>query len=78
VTLQALELPPTVSRPIDRLTVEDAARYVGLSVSFMNRARLHGDGPVFLKLGRRVVYDRSDLDAWLASRRRTSTSQQAA
>jgi hypothetical protein len=54
-----------------------AADYTGLSVSFFNRARLDGDGPVFLKLGRRVVYERADLDAWLASCRRTSTSEAA-
>ena len=54
-----------------------AAEYAGLSVSFFNRARLAGDGPVFLKLGRRVVYDRADLDSWLASRKRRSTSAAA-
>lgn len=59
-----------------RMTVDDAARHVGVSVSFMNRARLTGDGPEYLKLGRRVVYERDSLDAWLASRRRRSTSSQ--
>jgi hypothetical protein len=29
---------------------------------------------VFIKLGRRVVYDPADLDAWLAAGRRRSTS----
>jgi helix-turn-helix protein len=74
MTLQALELPETAHRPPDRLTVEEAAQYLRLSVSFLNRARLTGDGPVFLKLGRRVVYDVADLDTWLLSRRRRSTS----
>jgi predicted DNA-binding transcriptional regulator AlpA len=78
MTHQHLAMPEAVHRAIDRLSVDGAAHYVGLSVSFLNRARLHGDGPVFLKLGRRVVYDRTDLDNWLASRRRTSTSQEAA
>lgn len=57
-----------------RQSVEQAAVYVGLSVSYLNRARITGDGPVFLKLGRRVVYETRDLDAWLESRRRMSTS----
>ena len=26
-------------------------------------------GPVFIKIGRRVVYDPADLDKWLASKR---------
>lgn len=57
-----------------RLPVKSAALIVGLSVSTMNKLRVHGGGPTFLKLGRRVVYDPRDLDNWLASRRRTSTS----
>lgn len=57
------------------MTVEEAAKYVGLSVSFMNVKRVRGDGPPYIKLGRRVVYDRADLDLWLESRKRLSTSQ---
>jgi predicted DNA-binding transcriptional regulator AlpA len=57
-----------------RLPVRDAADYVGLSCSTLNKLRLYGGGPVFLKLGRRVAYDVADLDAWLASKRRSSTS----
>jgi hypothetical protein len=33
-----------------------------------------GGGPAFIKLGRAVVYDTRDLDAWLASGRRPSMS----
>jgi predicted DNA-binding transcriptional regulator AlpA len=64
--------------PNERYNVEQAAEYIGVSESFLNKARLTGDGPVFLKLGRLVAYDRTDLDAWLRSRRRTSTSASAA
>jgi len=59
---------------LQRLPVEEAARHTGLSVSTLNKLRVFGGGPVFLKLGRRVAYDVADLDAWLASRRRRSTS----
>lgn len=59
-----------------RLPVKSAALIVGLSVSTMNKLRVHGGGPTFLKLGRRVVYDSRDLDLWLEARRRTSTSDQ--
>jgi predicted DNA-binding transcriptional regulator AlpA len=60
--------------PNPRLNVEAAAGYTGISASTLNKLRVFGGGPVFLKLGRRVAYDVADLDAWLAARRRRSTS----
>lgn len=57
-----------------RLGVDAAASHIGLSVSTLNKLRVFGGGPVFLKLGRRVAYDVVDLDAWLATKRRRSTS----
>jgi len=59
-----------------RLPVEAAATYTGLSVSTLNKLRVFGGGPVFMKLGRRVAYDIRDLDEWLSGRRRRSTSDQ--
>ena len=56
------------------LRVQAAAKHLGLSVSTLNKLRVFGGGPVFLKLGRRVAYDVADLDEWLASKRRSSTS----
>jgi excisionase family DNA binding protein len=58
----------------ERLSVTEAASYVGLSASTINKLRVFGGGPSFLKLGKRVVYDKRDLDAWLESKRRRSTS----
>jgi hypothetical protein len=58
--------------------VNGAAQYVGMSRDFLNRHRVTGAGPAFLKLGGRIFYTEDDLEAWLASRRRTSTSQAAA
>ncbi|NVJ64372.1 MAG: helix-turn-helix domain-containing protein [Flavobacteriaceae bacterium] len=58
------------------LCTKAAAHYLGLAASTLNKMRLKGNGPEFIKLGpRRVVYDLRDLDRWLASRRRKSTSQ---
>jgi len=34
-----------------------------------------GGGPVYVKLGAKVVYDREDVSAWVNARRCTSTSQ---
>lgn len=56
------------------LTVEEAAHRLRLSVSILNKWRVSGAGPCFLKLGRRVVYAAGDLDAWVATARRRSTS----
>lgn len=61
-----------------RLPVEEAATYTDLSASTLNKLRIYGGGPAYLKLGRRVAYDVRDLDAWLASKRRTSTSDAGA
>lgn len=55
-------------------TVEEASRYIRLAVSTLNRYRVIGGGPPFLKLGGRVFYNKVDLDAWLTRRRRDSTS----
>ncbi len=58
------------------LRTPEAAAYVGLTVSTMAKLRLRGDGPPYAKAGPRiVVYDTADLDAWLAGRKRRSTSE---
>lgn len=56
------------------VNVRDAAAYVGLSKSYLDKARITGGGPKYIKLGQRVVYDTRDLDAWLDENRRRSTS----
>lgn len=58
-------------------TTPEAAEYCRLSVPTLERFRLHGDGPVYLKIGRAVRYRDEDLDAWLASRLTRSTSEAA-
>ena len=60
-----------------RVNVEGAAVLTGLSVSTLNKLRIYGEGPAYLKLGRRVAYDVGDLNSWLASKRRHSTSEAA-
>ena len=49
-----------------------AAEYLGVSASTLEKRRLSGDGPRFLRLGGRAVgYDRRDLDKWLDEQRRS-------
>ena len=58
------------------LRAPKAAEYLGLSPSTLAKMRLRGDGPAYSKVGPRiVVYDVDDLDSYLASRRRHSTSE---
>jgi hypothetical protein len=53
----------------------EAADYVGLSASTLEKFRLTGEGPVFQKAGSKiVVYKPEDLDVWLNAHRRRSTS----
>jgi len=61
------ELPKVV-------TARTAARYVGLSESTLAKLRLNGNGPIYCKLGRRVVYRPAELDQWLQSRTARDTS----
>ena len=56
------------------LNTREAAAHLGLSTRTLDRYRVSGDGPVFLKFGGRVRYLREDLDEWARSRRRRSTS----
>src|SRR3546814_3336257 len=58
------------------LNVRDAASFLGLSKSFLDKARIRGDGPHYLKLGSRVLYRTEALQSWLAARERLSTSQE--
>jgi predicted DNA-binding transcriptional regulator AlpA len=62
----------------DAFDTERAAQRLGLSISTLEKMRCLGGGPAYLKLGRRVVYEVADLDAWKAARRTLSTSQRAA
>ena len=67
--------PPSRAPPSRYLRAPAAAEYLGLSVSTLAKMRLRGDGAAYSKAGPRVVvYDIADLDAYLAARRRHSTS----
>jgi len=61
-----------------RLRTPAAGDYVGLAGSTLEKQRVSGNGPPFIKLGGVVVYDTRDLDVWLAERRVRSTSESTA
>ena len=53
------------------LSVQQAATYLGLSKSQLDVWRSHGcGGPPFYKYGHLVKYKRSELDGWMAAKRR--------
>ncbi|KKC32749.1 helix-turn-helix transcriptional regulator [Devosia psychrophila] len=62
------------SIPIQFLNVNDAAARLGVSASWLNKLRVRGGGPKFIKLGRRVIYGEVELIEWAAHNRHSSTS----
>ena len=68
VGVKAVALMPKV------VTARVAAKFVGLSESTLAKLRLNGNGPIYCKLGRRVLYRPSDLEQWLESRIARDTS----
>jgi excisionase family DNA binding protein len=60
------------------LTTPEAASYLRVSKSYLDKLRVYGGGPQFLRPGRRkILYSKFDLDLWLAARRFGSTSEYA-
>ena len=70
---QPAQSPPKVLLP-KVVSAKGAAQIVGLSQSTLAKLRLNGNGPVYCKLGRRVVYRLADLEQWLQSRVARDTS----
>ena len=57
------------------LNTVQAAAWIGLSPKTLQRMRVTGEGPPYVKWGRRVIYDRIDLDDWMARRKRRFTGE---
>jgi hypothetical protein len=57
------------------LNVIQAANYTSLSKSSLDKLGVYGGGPLYIKVGARVVNDRVDLDSWLAGKKIANTSQ---
>ncbi|RYC31131.1 DNA-binding protein [Lichenibacterium minor] len=52
-----------------------SADFLGLATRTLERHRLDGTGPVFMRLGRRILYHPDDLRAWAQQHRYRSTSE---
>ncbi len=57
------------------LKTKDAAARLGISKSTLEKLRLTGGGPVFVKRGKSVFYTEQDLAEWVHGNRRRSTSE---
>ena len=57
--------PPVEIEPL--LDDRDLEEITGKARSSWQKARLTGDGPPFIRLGRLVRYRRGDVESWLAS-----------
>jgi hypothetical protein len=58
-------------------TTQEAADFLRLAKNTLEVWRVRGCGPVFLKLGSRVVYEKAALEEFAASQRRKSTSDRS-
>lgn len=67
---------PSIDDPL--LSVEQAAQRLGVCRSFLDKRRVYGGGPQYLRLStRKIAYRTTALDAWLADRAQHSTSEDA-
>lgn len=57
------------------LTPRDAANLLRLSNSWLAKARMRGDGPSYVKIGRAIRYQQDTLIEWMKSHRRLSTHE---
>lgn len=64
--------PPTATgspAPDPLLTPGDVSDYISIPEETLAQWRYRRIGPAWLKVGRHVRYQRTDLDAWLAAQR---------
>jgi hypothetical protein len=67
-------LDPSTGLPLRFLRTSEAARYLGLSGRTLEKHRTYGTGPLYRKIGGRVVYAISDLKIWADRGTKSSTS----
>ena len=60
------------------LDVRQAAELIGLSKSYLDKMRMTGKGPDYLRVGARVVYRRRDIEAWFDKHVQSSTAENRA
>src|SRR3546814_10542254 len=66
---------PDHSHPVD---TRKASLIAGVAEKTLENLRHIGGGPRYIKLGRKVMYDPRDIEAWKEARKIASTSEQVA
>lgn len=70
----------TLPRPVpgqteEFLTPKQAAAYLRVSKSYLDKLRVYGGGPSFLRFGRKILYRQRELNLWADQRSFKSTSE---
>ena len=65
---QTLDLSPL-------LTAKEASALLKVSPSWLAKARMRGDGPPYIRIGRSIRYSEAALLQWMKSRQRLSTRE---
>ena len=77
MTINTHAAPPPLRQPIDRRPLPtETADLLGVSLSWLAKSRLRGDGPRYVKIGRSVRYPEFAVRDYIRARTRTSTSEQ--
>jgi predicted DNA-binding transcriptional regulator AlpA len=71
-------LPEASQSPSRFLRTPEAGRFLGLSGRTLEKHRTFGTGPRYRKIGGRVIYAVSDLQAWADLGAQTSTTDESA
>jgi len=69
----AVSAPEASSTPSELLTLPEAAELLRAPVATLRYWRHLGSGPRSFRLGRRVLYRRDDLQAWVDAQRNSGS-----
>lgn len=71
----AHEKSADTTKTLTRLvSTREASEILGLSQSYLEKARVSGGSLPYIKIGRRVLYDVREVEAWLKGRTFSSTA----
>jgi predicted DNA-binding transcriptional regulator AlpA len=74
VTNSAMATKPSAPTMV-LLTPKEAAKLLRVSISWLAKSRMRGDGPPYIKVGRAIRYTDVAVMQWTKSRQRLSTSE---
>lgn len=59
----------------EMMNQKQAAGYIGMSTGYLKKKRSDGEGPIYSRVGKRVIYRKEDLDAFLNEHQVTTTGR---